>query len=70
MWQSAFTKQYGLEVPFVSAGMGFLALPELVAAVSNAGGLGMLGVAPAPAPAMQQMVAEIKPERLVHLEWT
>ena len=60
MWQSAFTKQYGLEVPFVSAGMGFLALPELVAAVSNAGGLGMLGVAPAPAPAMQQMVAEIK----------
>jgi NAD(P)H-dependent flavin oxidoreductase YrpB (nitropropane dioxygenase family) len=30
-------QEYGLEFPFVSAGMGFLALPDLVAAVSNAG---------------------------------
>jgi NAD(P)H-dependent flavin oxidoreductase YrpB (nitropropane dioxygenase family) len=40
MWRTAFTQQYALDVPFISAGMGFLALPALVAAVSNAGGLG------------------------------
>jgi NAD(P)H-dependent flavin oxidoreductase YrpB (nitropropane dioxygenase family) len=42
MWRSPFTREYGLELPFISAGMGFVALPELVAAVSNAGGLGCL----------------------------
>src|SRR5690606_17946993 len=43
-----------LRHPFVGAGMGFLALPELVAAVSNAGGLGVLGVAPEPPPVFQE----------------
>ncbi|MCP5027795.1 MAG: nitronate monooxygenase [Actinomycetia bacterium] len=33
----------GIDVPVISAGMGPLAGPELVAAVSNAGGLGVLG---------------------------
>lgn len=60
MWRSRFTQEYGLEVPFVSAGMGFLALPDLVAAVSNAGGLGLLGVAPAPAALMQAMIQQTK----------
>src|SRR3712207_3922624 len=36
------TQDYGLDFPFVGAGMGFVALPALVAAVSNAGGLGVL----------------------------
>ncbi|MEO8623393.1 MAG: twin-arginine translocation signal domain-containing protein, partial [bacterium] len=31
------TRDYGIEVPFVGAGMGFIAVPALVAAVSNAG---------------------------------
>lgn len=35
--------QVGIEVPIISAGMGPIAGPELVAAVSNAGGLGVLG---------------------------
>jgi NAD(P)H-dependent flavin oxidoreductase YrpB (nitropropane dioxygenase family) len=35
--------QLGIEVPIISAGMGPIAGPELVAAVSNAGGLGVLG---------------------------
>lgn len=34
----------GIDVPILSAGMGSLAGPELVAAVSDAGGLGVLGV--------------------------
>jgi len=33
----------GIEVPIVQAGMGYVARAELVAAVSNAGGLGVLG---------------------------
>jgi NAD(P)H-dependent flavin oxidoreductase YrpB (nitropropane dioxygenase family) len=60
MWRSRFTQAYRLDVPFVSAGMGFLALPNLVAAVSNAGGLGLLGVAPAPAALMQVMIQQTK----------
>lgn len=35
--------QVGIEVPIISAGMGPIAGPELAAAVSNAGGLGVLG---------------------------
>jgi enoyl-[acyl-carrier protein] reductase II len=60
MWNAAFTQEYGLDLPFASAGMGFYALPQLTAAVSNAGGLGVLGVSPAPAPAMAEMVRAVK----------
>ncbi|MGH9837234.1 MAG: NAD(P)H-dependent flavin oxidoreductase [Blastocatellia bacterium] len=60
MLRTKLTEQYGLEFPFVSAGMGFIALPELVAAVSNAGGLGLLGVGPAPPPAMRAMIQGVK----------
>ncbi|HEY7404877.1 MAG TPA: nitronate monooxygenase [Candidatus Angelobacter sp.] len=60
MFSTKLTRDYGLEFPFVSAGMGFIALPELVAAVSNAGGLGLLGVGPAPPPVMHQMIQQIK----------
>jgi NAD(P)H-dependent flavin oxidoreductase YrpB (nitropropane dioxygenase family) len=35
--------QLGIELPIISAGMGPIAGPDLVAAVSNAGGLGVLG---------------------------
>ena len=60
MFATRLTRDYGLEFPFVSAGMGFIALPELVAAVSNAGGMGLLGVGPAPPPVMQEMIRKIK----------
>ena len=36
---------FGIDVPIVLAGMGGASHPELVAAVSNAGGLGVLGAA-------------------------
>ncbi len=42
MIHTALTERYDLEVPFVSAGMGFIALPPLAAAISNAGGFGQL----------------------------
>lgn len=36
-------ERLGIDVPIISAGMGPIAGPDLVAAVSNAGGLGVLG---------------------------
>jgi NAD(P)H-dependent flavin oxidoreductase YrpB (nitropropane dioxygenase family) len=45
MLATRFTALLGCEVPVQQAGMGSLAPPELAAAVSNAGGLGMLGTA-------------------------
>lgn len=54
------THRYRLTYPFVGAGMGFVALPELVAAVSEAGGLGVLGVAPEPPPVFAERIAQIR----------
>jgi NAD(P)H-dependent flavin oxidoreductase YrpB (nitropropane dioxygenase family) len=48
MLRTRVTREYAIDFPFVSAGMGFVALPELVAAVSSAGGLGLLGVGVTP----------------------
>ena len=41
--RTRITEDYGIEVPVVLAGMAFIGLPALAAAVSNAGGLGTLG---------------------------
>lgn len=41
--RTRLTERYELETPIVGAPLGALSGPELVAAVSNAGGLGMLG---------------------------
>jgi nitronate monooxygenase len=43
--RTRFTKLVGCRVPIQLAGMGAAATPELAAAVSNAGALGMLGTA-------------------------
>ena len=40
-----FCDMYGIKYPIVLAGMGYAAGPALTAAVSNAGGLGVLGAA-------------------------
>lgn len=60
MWQTPFCDEYGLEAPFIGAGMGFISMPELTAAVSNAGGLGILGASPLPAPAVAELFPEIR----------
>jgi NAD(P)H-dependent flavin oxidoreductase YrpB (nitropropane dioxygenase family) len=59
-WRTKITQEYGIDFPFVSAGMGFIALPPLASAVSNAGGLGLLGVAPAPAEGARAMIQATK----------
>src|SRR2546430_9013961 len=45
MLRTRFTELIGCAVPLQQAGMGAVAPPELAAAVSEAGGLGMLGTA-------------------------
>lgn len=60
MLTTSLTERYGLEFPFVSAGMGFVALPPLVAAVCNAGGLGLLASGASPAGILRTMISETR----------
>jgi NAD(P)H-dependent flavin oxidoreductase YrpB (nitropropane dioxygenase family) len=49
--QSAFADELGVEHPILLAGMAVVASPRLAAAVSNAGGLGVIGAGfPNPSP--------------------
>lgn len=45
MLHTRICELFGIEVPIVLAGMGGVSMAELVAAVSNAGGLGVIGAA-------------------------
>lgn len=60
MFHTRFTEEYGLEIPFVSAGMAFVAMPPLVAAVSNSGGMGTLGAALVPPDGLRALIQAIK----------
>ncbi|MEN8165345.1 MAG: nitronate monooxygenase, partial [Acidobacteriota bacterium] len=42
MLETKITKDLGIENPIIQGGMMWVSQPELVAAVSNAGGLGIL----------------------------
>src|ERR1700704_2171685 len=44
--RTRLTEAYGITYPIVQAGMAFYATPALAAAVTNAGGLGVLGPVP------------------------
>jgi len=56
--ETAFTRLIGIEVPIVQAPIGTLTNPRLAAAVSNAGGLGMLALGGAEPDQLQRVVAE------------
>jgi NAD(P)H-dependent flavin oxidoreductase YrpB (nitropropane dioxygenase family) len=56
MLQTQLSKSLNLETPLINAGMAFVAGPALAAAVSNAGGLGMLGTGMAPPEGLRQMI--------------
>ncbi len=55
-----FADAYGIETPFVAAGMAFVGMPRLAAAVSNAGGMGVLGASPEPPPRLQQLIRDTR----------
>ena len=58
--QTRLTTEYGVQYPLVGAGMAFVALPELVAAISEAGGIGVLGAAPEPPPVVTARIRDIR----------
>ncbi|KAE8209601.1 hypothetical protein CF319_g6965 [Tilletia indica] len=67
MIQTALTQALKLEIPVVQGGMQHVGLPKLVAAVSNAGGLGVLTALTQPSPdalrkAIRETRALISPE--------
>lgn len=55
-----FTRTYDVQLPIVSAGMAMVAGPELVAAVCNAGGLGILGTGPMPPDHLRTLIAQVR----------
>ena len=57
MLKTRFTELFGIEYPIVSAGMGGVALAELAAAVSNAGGIGTIALAGFTPEAIQNEIA-------------
>jgi NAD(P)H-dependent flavin oxidoreductase YrpB (nitropropane dioxygenase family) len=57
---TAIARRFGLDTPILNAGMAMVARPDLAAAVSNAGGLGMIGADVAPAEALRTMVRAVR----------
>ena len=54
------TKMLGCKYPLVLPGMSWISTPELVAAVSNAGGVGILATGPLTAPQTKDAIAKIR----------
>lgn len=58
--RTPFCEQLGIDLPVVLAGMGGVSWPKLVAAVSNAGGLGVYGAAGLEPAQIREHIQEIK----------
>ncbi|MDE6209809.1 MAG: enoyl-[acyl-carrier-protein] reductase FabK [Lachnospiraceae bacterium] len=58
--KTEITKLLGIEYPIIQGGMAWVAEYHLAAAVSNAGGLGLIGAASAPAEWVREQVREAK----------
>ena len=58
--RTSITELFGVEYPILNAGMGRIALPNMVAAVSNAGGLGVYGAGTYPPERTRAAVREIR----------
>lgn len=60
IFDTAFCRLVGIPLPIVQAPIGSLAVPELAAAVSNAGGLGMVSVTWDEPEAIDQKLARVR----------
>ena len=60
MLKTRITEQYGLKVPFINAGMAFIATAPLVRAVCTAGGMGMLGIPAMPPDVLRAAIRDVK----------
>jgi nitronate monooxygenase len=57
---SPFLRCVGIDLPIIQAPMAGVSTPEMAAAVSNAGGLGSIGVGSIDAEATRQMIAAVR----------
>lgn len=60
MLKTRITEQYGLKVPFINAGMAFIATAPLARAVCCAGGMGILGSAAMPPDVLRAAIRDVK----------
>jgi NAD(P)H-dependent flavin oxidoreductase YrpB (nitropropane dioxygenase family) len=58
--KTRITELFGIDVPIVLSGMSFISEPELVAAVSNAGGMGMLATGSLSAEQTREAIHQIR----------
>jgi enoyl-[acyl-carrier protein] reductase II len=58
--KTAITELLGIEYPIIQGGMAWVAEYHLAAAVSNAGGLGLIGAASAPPEVVREQIREAK----------
>ena len=66
--QTEVTRVLGIEVPVIQGGMAWVAEYHLAAAVSNAGGLGLIGAASAPAEWVRDQIRKAKSLPIDRLE--
>lgn len=60
MLQTKITEMLGISYPLFQGGMAWVADAKLAAAVSNAGGLGLIGAAAAPGDVVEEMIQQAK----------
>ncbi len=58
--KTRITELFGIHHPIVLSGMSWISIPKMVAAVSNAGGLGILATGPLDAAQTREAINEIK----------
>src|SRR5690625_3973831 len=58
--QEQITEKLGIRYPIIQGAMSWVATPSLASAMSNAGGLGMLGSGHAPGETVRQLIRETK----------
>ena len=57
--KTRITELFGIKYPIVLSGMSWISVPKMVAAVSNAGGLGILATGPFNAEQTRAAIKEI-----------
>lgn len=60
MWNTKLTELLNIEYPILQGGMAWVATHELAAAVSNAGGLGIIGAGNAPGDVIREEIKKAK----------
>ena len=58
--KTKITELFGIQYPIILSGMSWISVPKMVAAVSNAGGLGILATGPLSAEETREAIREIR----------